>query len=377
MSPTIHTGTPQTPQNPGTTEPKVQLEDLAAGLLWPTLLKAPAMAFSPPRWLLGIMAAFIIVLVGATHTAIFNPTEPTDPAGATDTYLGFQPVLHSMMSLNPTRMVYALSYAAQYHVNRISQDPWTTAALLIPIILVLGIFGHAITRSASIQYAHGRQTDTIGALSTALLAIRQITLATLGPLLACTILAALVMLIGLTLGLPVVNILGSVLYLLGLILSTLIVCILTLHVLTFPLTISALAIEGTDGFDALQRSYAYLIAKPIRLAMYTIILVALGTTITTIVATLAGWSIEMADTLVSTLTNDAGRRVITGDAKMAATEPFANQVITLSRSALELIVAGYALSLIFCSSTMAYLCIRRVCDGQDISEVWDPPTPQK
>lgn len=373
MNPTIQ---PNTPPNPGTTEPKVLLEDLTADLLWPTLLKAPAMAFSPPRWLLGIMAAFMIVLVTAAHTAIINPPPPTDPIGSSDTYLGFQPVLQSMMSLNPTRMVYTLAHTAQYHFNHFSQAPWSSIALLIPVLLVLGTFGHAISRSASVEYAYGRQSDTVNALSSALRAIRQIALTTLGPLFICAILSILVILIGLTLGLPVVNILGSILYLLGLILSTLIVCILTLHILTLPISISALAIEGTDGFDALQRSYAYLIAKPIRLAIYALILIILGTTITAIVATLAGWSITMADTLVSTLTNDAGRRVIAGSTDMAATEPLANRIITLWQSALQLIVAGYVLSVLFCSSTMAYLCMRRICDGQDITEVWDPPTPQ-
>lgn len=369
MSPTIHT---DTPQNPGTSEPRVLLEDLTSGLLWPTFLRCPSMAFSPPRWFLGIMGAFMIVLVSAAHTAAFSTDTQADSITSADTAKGYESVLYSMMSLNPMKMVYSLSTLAQSHVEHISRSPWIALAFYIPLILVLGVFGYAITRSASIQFAHGRQTDAVGALSSSLLTIRQIALATLGPLVVCGLLSLIVMLFGFFLGFPVVNIVGAVLYLIGLVLSILIVCILTLHVLCLPMTISALAIEGTDGFDALQRSYAYLIARPIRLAIYAIILVILGTTITTIVATLAGWSIEMADTLVSTLTNDAGRRVITGSSEMAATEPFAHRVITLVRSALELIVAGYALSLVFCSSTMAYLCIRRVCDGQDITEVWDP-----
>jgi len=371
MSPTIHT---DSPQNPGTSEPRVLLADLTSGLLWPTFLKCPSMAFSPPRWFLGIMGAFMIVLVSAAHTAVFSSETSDEVITSPDTSVGLEPVLYSMMSLNPMKMVYSMTAAAQHHIEDISQSPWTSFAFYIPLILVLGIFGFAITRSASIQFAHGRQTDAVGALSSALLMIRQIALATLGPLVVCGLLSLIVMLFGLFLGIPVVNIVGSVLYLLGLVLSVLIVCILTLHVLCLPMTISALAIEGTDGFDALQRSYAYLIARPIRLAIYAIILVVLSATITTIVATLAGWSIEMADTLVSTLTNDAGRRVVTGSSEMTATEPFAHRIITLVRSALELIVVGYALSLVFCSSTMCYLCIRRVCDGQDITEVWDPAT---
>lgn len=356
----------------GTTEPVVLLEDLTAGLIWPTLLKAPSMAFSPSRWLLGIMAAFLLIVVGALHTWILAPQPPQLPAGATDTYLGFEPVLYAMMSMNPGYMLGTLTNAVQHHMMLISQDPWTSAALFVPVLLVLGVFGFAITRSASIEYAHGRQTDAVGALSAALRSIRQIALTTLGPLALCAVLAGLVTLIGLTLGLPVFNIVGSVLYLLGVILSVLIVCVLTLHIATLPISVSALSIEGTDGFDALQRSYAYLIARPIRLTIYAIILLVVGTLITTIVGTLAGWSIELADWLVSSLSNDAGRRVLTGAEDMSATEPFANRVIVLIRSSLELIVAGYAISVLFCSTTLGYLCIRRVCDGQDINEVWDP-----
>ncbi|MBO6514677.1 MAG: hypothetical protein JJ974_12000, partial [Phycisphaerales bacterium] len=279
--------TPQSPKSHAssstTKEHPVLLEDVAAGLIWPNLLKAPAMAFSPSRWLLGIIAAFMIVLVSSTHTALLSPPDPAIPPGATDTYLGFQPILDAMMSLNPTRTIYAIMYAAQHHIAIISQSPWTSLALIVPTILVLGVFGHAVTRSTSIEFAHGRQTTTSAALSAALLSIKQIALATLGPILIVVILALLAMLIGLALGLPVVNILGALLYILGLTLSILLVCILILHTLALPITISALAIEGTDGFDALQRAYAYLIAKPIRLTLYTLLLLVLGATISSIV----------------------------------------------------------------------------------------------
>jgi hypothetical protein len=364
---TLHT--PNQPHSTRTREPRVLLEDLTAGLLWPTLLKAPAMAFAPPRWLLGTVCAFVVILVSSLHQYLFN-TQQSE--AAIPHSQGFESLLASMMSLNPSVFVERLAHTGRFYTLQLTESPWISAALLLPILLTLGVFGFAITRSASIQYAHGRHTDTIGALSAALLNIRQTALTTLGPLLMCAILALLVMILGLPLGLPVVNILGGVFYILALIISILIAGILTLHILTLPLSISALAIEGTDGFDALQRAYAYLIAKPIRLGLYTLILVILGTTITTVVATLAGWSIELADALTSTLTNDAGRRVLIGAEDMSATEPLAHWIIALARAALQLIVAGYVLSLLFCSSTLAYLNIRRVCDGQDINEVWDP-----
>ncbi len=360
---------PNQPQTSRTREPRVLLEDLTAGLLWPTLLKAPAMAFAPPRWLLGTGCAFVIILVTSLHQYLFNTQQSEAAIPHTQ---GFESVLASMMSLNPSVFIERLAHTGRFYTLQLTESPWISAALLIPILLTLGVFGFAITRSASIQYAHGRHTDTVSALSAALLNIRQTALTTLGPLLLVAILALFVMILGLPLGLPVVNMLGGVLYLLALIISILIACTLTIHIITLPLSISALAIEGTDGFDALQRAYAYIIARPIRLALYTLILVLLGTTITTVVATLAGWSIEIADGLTSTLTNDAGRRVLIGTDDMSATEPLAHRIIALSRAALQLIVAGYVLSLLFCSSTLAYLNIRRVCDGQDTNEVWDP-----
>ncbi len=367
MSPSKHnTNSP----NPGTSEPKVLLEDLTADLLWPSLLRAPAMAFSPSRWFLGIIAAFMLVLVTSIYSAAFSPAE--SPLTTQAAYPGFQSIPYALSTLNPALIINTLATGAQHHIALIAQDPWTSLALYTPILLIMGIFGFAITRSASIEFALGRQTDTTASLNAALRTIRQIALTTLGPLLAVAILAAIVMLLGPILGLPVVNILAAILYFIGLLLSILIVCILTMHLLTLPLSISALAIEGTDGFDALQRAYAYLIAKPIRLAIYATILIILGTTITTIVAILANWSIATTDALASTLTNDAGRRVLTGDSEMAATEPLANRIIFLAQSTLQLIVIGYTLSLLFCSSTMAYLCIRRVSDGQDITEIWDP-----
>lgn len=360
------------PSPSGTAEPKVLLEDLTAGLIWPTLLKAPSMAFAPARWLLGTLAAFTLVLAGALHTSIFNPQPPVDPAGATDFYQGFPAVFSAMMSFNPYYMINAINGAINYHLNHFAQDPWTQSALYIPCIFILGIFGFAITRSTSIQFGHGRHTDTAGALSASFLSIRQIALTTLGPLAVCAILASIATFVGLLLGLPVVNILGAALYLIPVLISILIVCLLTLHLLTLPISISALAIEGTDAFDALQRAYAYIIAKPIRLFLYTLLTLFVGTTIVTILAIITGWSIELADQLAAVFTNDAGRRVLMGDENLAATEPLANRIINLIRSTMQLLVAGFTLSLVFTSSTLIYLAIRRVCDGQDMHEIWDP-----
>ncbi len=331
------------------------------------------MAFSPPRLLLGIMTAFLLVVTQSIHASIFSSLSPTEISNPVSSY-AIDSLINAALSFNPGAMLIASLTLLESWATQLTAAPWSTAALLVPMILITGIFGYAITRSASIQFAFGRQLDTVDSLTSALQASRQIALATLGPLLIAAILCSLVMLIGLPLGLPIVNIIGSLLYALGLLLSLLIVSLLTIHTLTLPLTISALTIEGTDGFDAIFRTYAYILARPIRLTIYALILIVVGTLTFTIVAAVSTWSIEMANTLTSTLTNDAGRRILTGSPDMSATEPLAHNIVQIARSILQLIVAGYAMSLIFCSTTMAYLCIRRVCDGQDIQEIWNPNT---
>ena len=72
------------------------------------------------------------------------------------------------------------------------------------------------------------------------------------------------------------------------------------------------------------------------------------------------------------LSNDAGSRVIGGEEDLGATAPTASAILGFWRGVLGLIVAGYAMSMVACMGTMIYLAMRRVCDGQDTTEIWDP-----
>jgi magnesium-transporting ATPase (P-type) len=136
--------------------------------------------------------------------------------------------------------------------------------------------------------------------------------------------------------------------------------------------VPALAVEGTDAFDAIQRCYAYVIGRPLRYLTYLLILTLLGTFAAALFAMLARVSIEMTDWAAGFLANDATQRALTGEGDLGATKKWAHEFISYWRNFVEILIAGYIISLFFTSATLLYLAVRRICDGQGITEIWEP-----
>jgi len=354
---------PQTPAR--ITERPLTWRDVTAPLVWPLVLRAPAMALAPPRLFLGFMGVFVLTIWARLADQIARM--PENRVGA-----HLEATIDAAAHIDPGALIHHAAALASAMVQLLMGAPWPVLLTAVPSLLILGIAGHAIARSAGIEYATGRHTDATDALIHACRSLRQIALATLGPLLFVGILAGLILLLGLPLGVPVLDLVGAVLYALALALGSLAVLVLTLHAVSLPMTVAALAIEDTDGFDAIQRAFAYTVARPVRLALYASLALTIGVLIVGVIATLWSWSLAFTDALASSLTNDAGRRVLRGSGGLGATAPAANAVVSFWRSLVALAISGYVLSLVACASTMIYLAMRRVCDGQDTTEIWDP-----
>ncbi len=348
------------------------LEDLTGGLVWTLIVRAPAMALAPARLVLGAIGCFVLALWNSVFTLIFETDQGAPRVSFRELVTD---ILTGVLSLDPASIVETILVNIGRTIVWINAEPLKAAALYLPSILIASIAVHAIARSAAIEHATGRQTDTVDALTQSLRAVRQIALASLGPFVPVTILALLILAIGFTLGIPILDLLGGLLYGLALVFALLAVLICTLHTVCLPMTVSALAIEGTDGFDAVQRSFAYAASRPLRYALYMLLALTLASICLSIAAAIAGSAINLADMLASAATNDAGRRLLapiteTGD--LGATAPAARSIVEFWRALLMLLLSGYALSLVACLASMLYLCMRRVCDGQDTAEIWDP-----
>ena len=196
--------------------------------------------------------------------------------------------------------------------------------------------------------------------------------AVLGPVAFSIVVLMIIALGGLLLSVPIVDMLGAAFYGIGLALGIIATAVLMLHVVASPMIIPALAIEGTDAFDAIQRSYAYVIGRPLRYLTYLVLLTLLGVLAVTIFALVARQSVEWTNWAATFLANDATDRALTGNGELGATKKLAHNTIAFWRSIIDIIVAGYIVSVFFTSASLLYLSVRRICDGQGISEIWEP-----
>lgn len=363
---------------PRVRQPSVLLSDLTGDLLWIRILRAPALALSPGRMITGSICAFLLALVLQIAT-VFKPAEGSTEISA---YAQFMVVgdrlnmiirnlFESALALDPMRFVQSIWLAAQELRNIVMQTPLIAITIGLPLVAILAVAGGAISRSAAIEFAQGRFASRDDTLGFTLRRIRQFVGAVVGPVLICTLIFLIIGLGGLLLSVPVLDVVGSILYGLALCIGIFATIVLMLHVLALPMIVPALSIEGTDAFDAIQRSYAYVIGKPLRYLIYGLILIFLGIISAAVFTIVASGSIEMTDWAATLFTNDAATRVLTGTGELGATKGAAHSIIEIWRIIIELITAGFVISLFFTSSTLLYLVVRRVCDGQGINEVWD------
>lgn len=353
--------------------------DLTEELIWPRVLRAPALALSPNRLISGCIGAFLLIIIIQFYFLLSDSGSPladqSDQSLLPPTFsvLG-QRFVDALMSLDPVALSGASIDTAILIRDGIMHNPLLWLFLGLPIIAVLSLVGGSISRSAAFEFAQGRFATREETLYFTLRRARQYIGAIAGPLVFSAALFVLIALGGLLLSIPVVDLIGAALYGVGLLLGIIATLMLLLHVVASPMIVPALSVEGTDAFDAIQRCYAYVIGRPLRYITYVLILTLLGVFAAILFAMIARVSIEMTDWAARFIANDATDRALTGDGDLGATKHFAHQIIGFWRNLVELLVAGYIISLFFTSATIVYLAIRRICDGQGLTEIWEPVT---
>ncbi len=377
-----------TSHRPAMREPAVLLGDLTDDLLWPRILRAPALALSPSRLITGTVCAFLLALLleivelfrPAAETAAPVPGLADVPAGpyaelmlvGDRLSLIVSRIYEAIVALDATALARAVGYAAVTIRDTVMQSPIISLLVGIPLIAVLALAGGAIARSAAIEFAQGRFASRDDTLGFTLRRARQFVGAVILPIIFSALVFLLIAVGGLLLSVPVLDVAGAILYAAALVLGVIAAIVLMLHVLALPIIVPALAVESTDAFDAIQRSYAYVVGRPLRYLLYAAILILLGVLSAAVFALVAHTSISMTDWAADFFSNDAAHRALTGDGEMGATKSVAHAIINIWRTVIELLTAGYIISLFFTSATLLYLVVRRVCDGQDITEIWEP-----
>ncbi|MGH7242594.1 MAG: hypothetical protein ACREJD_04185 [Phycisphaerales bacterium] len=361
------------PNQPRMSRP-IALADLTEDLLWPRLLRVPALALRPASITIGFFGLLIASLVGDL-SRLWRPANSLSVGTVLGDELergtsGFwRDGMRGIQTADGSAWLNA--FASILRIPRVLWEEFSWGSLIAIIsVAVLLIAGGAISRIAACDFAHGVRISWVEALGFAIKRWVSLIFCFAGPLLLAVLVYLALAAAGWALfSIGWMQIVGAVLFVFALLGATLAVALLVLTVLGAPLLVPAVACEGADAIEAMQRAYAYVPARPLRYGLYVFLTVVVGmlavaaavaiaSGVTTFALTAAGaWVKQPPRTFLDPMATPAG-----------ATEWILRLWIGLPLA----IAAAYSFSVLFSGCTVIYLLLRRVVDGQTVTDIWVP-----
>ncbi|MCH2147183.1 MAG: hypothetical protein MK073_05145 [Phycisphaerales bacterium] len=255
---------------------------------------------------------------------------------------------------------------------------WFISLFGFLLIFTLCIGGGAISRMQACQFARQSQLSIDEALTYSWSQWRPAVLAVVSPAMFVAGISILLMLAGLVLfSIPIINVIGSLLYGLALIFGLCIALISIFYAVSFPMLVPAVMVEHCSGGESVQRAFSYVIARSLQYLTYLLLLViamVIGFVFVRLVATL---TLDVTAALVGSMTlNDsllnagAIQPLSTPATGLAWYEQAGSAVISCWEIIVHDCMIGWVFSGFFSASTMVYLLMRRACDGQSTKEIW-------
>ena len=260
--------------------------------------------------------------------------------------------------------------------------PFTIVYALV-LIVVLAFGGGALSRMTACEIGLEEKLRAQDGVDFAMGSWRSLLFSLLLPLLIAAALAGLLVLGGWLLTLPWIDVLGGILYGLALLAGFGVAFLVIGYALGFSLLVPAVACENCDAADAQQRAYHYVLGRPLHLLGYGftgLIGLAIGFVVVSFIASLmlnftAGLIGVWSDNSAFTTAGGASLFNLTGDT-MALHISWHSQVagwfVSFWHTVVVGLVGGYVFANYFSGSTIVYLLMRRACDGQEITEIWQP-----
>jgi len=352
----------------------IALADLTEDLLWPKLLRVPALALRPASITIGFFGMLIASLVGDL-SKVWQPSNRLSVSTLLSDELergasGFwRDMMRGVQTADGAALQSAFAWVIRIPRVLWDESSWGSLIAIVSVAALL-IAGGAISRIAACDFAHGVRISWVEALGFALKRWVSLVFCFAGPLLVVAVLYATLAAAGWALfSIGWMQIIGALLFVFALLGATIAVALIVLTVLGAPLMIPAIACEGADAIEAMQRAYAYVPAKPIRYALYVLLTLAVGMV-----------AIAVAVAVASGITSFA--MVATGawlkEPPRLLTYPLTTPA-NLTEHTLKFwfglplaIASAYAFSVLFTGCTIIYLLLRRVVDGQTVTDIWVP-----
>ncbi len=218
------------------------------------------------------------------------------------------------------------------------------------------------------------------------------------PLVVVVLIGLVLALLGLALfNLPILDVIGALLFGVLLLGGLVMALILTGELIASPLLMPALAVEGSDAFDAISRAFNYIIGRPWRYLFYNLVMVVYGAItylFVGLIVFVALWCTKVAMGLwVFTSVGEGANAVNRFDAILPAPQLgelvpavdwaalhgsswLAAWIIMVWVKLLIALLPAFAVSFFFCEQTWIYLLLRRSADGSELDEVHLEPQDQ-
>lgn len=255
--------------------------------------------------------------------------------------------------------------------------------LLFLFVFALG--GGALARMAACQLSMRERLGVWQGIEFAITNWPRLILTPVMPIIVAVILGVFPVLLGLLMRVPVLDVLGAIAYGVSLLVGFLLAFILLGYGFGFSLLIPAAATERCEPFDAQQRAYAYVVQRPLHLLGYSLVALVgliLGYLVVRIVA------LAMLNLTADLFDLTAGGHPASanaGHAQLFQLVPgmpqetpvtwhgqAADWIIALWQTIVICLVGSYVFSYFFSATTTIYLLMRRVCDGEEIEQIWRP-----
>jgi len=279
-------------------------------------------------------------------------------------------------------------------------EHWLYAAVFLVVSLaVIAIFGGAVHRIAALHFAREEKISPIQALRFSCGKFLSFFTAPLIPLAVILGLAVAFLTVGGLIGsIPLAgNVIMGALFFLAIIVGLVIAFLLVGLIAGAPLMYPTIAVEGSDSFDAISRSFSYVFARPWRAALYGLVALVYGV-VTYIFVRLfvfvalasthyfVKWGVigsgdrlhAAADKLdvmwsAPTFENLCGE---TSYAAMTGTMPIGGWLISVWVFIAAAAVSAFLLSYAASSTTVIYCLLRRKVDATELDDVYIEEEPE-
>lgn len=259
------------------------------------------------------------------------------------------------------------------------------------------LFGGAIARMAALHATRDQRIGPTAALSFAISRWPWFLLGPLIPVLLALCIILALFLFGLAFfGLPifhvVLDILGGLAFVLPILLGLAAALVLIGAALACHLIYPAIAIEGSDGFDANSRAYSYVAGRPWHVLFYSLLALVYGALTYLFVGAVIFLALLLAQTFVGLGANlfmagEGGRSFdailerpeisrLTYSPDWSALKATGKIAAVLTMVWVYLfagLLAAYAISFYFSAQTWIYLLLRRMTDGTEFDDVYEQP----